>query len=57
MDLPLGIIEVDYATEGTLLVNFNDGTHASFSVEQLAGLQPHRTRSAGEDAEIGQEAS
>ena len=54
MHLPLGIIEVDYATEGTLLVSFNDGTHATFSVEQLADLQPNRTRSAGEDAEVGQ---
>lgn len=54
MNLPLGIIEVDFAIEGTILVNFNDGTYASFSVEQLAGLQPHRLKSAGEDAEVGQ---
>lgn len=54
MKLRLGIIEVDHQSDQTLLVNFNDGTYAFFSVFQLAALQPERLVGDGENAEAGQ---
>lgn len=54
MKLRLGIIEVDHQSDQTLLVNFNDGTFAVFTVFQLAALQPQRLVGEGENAEAGQ---
>ncbi len=54
MEMRLGIIEVDHQSDQTLLVNFSDGTYASFSVFQLAALQPLRSIGDGDNAEAGQ---
>ena len=54
MKAHLGIIEVDYENDQSLLVNFSDGTFASFSVTELAALQPNRVIAEGDQAEAGQ---
>ena len=52
---PVGIIEVDRQNEQTLLINFTDGTFASFSAQDLVSLQPKRRIADGEVAAIGQD--
>ncbi len=52
---PLGIIEVEHQNERTLLINFNDGTFASFSTEELAAIHPNREVGDGENADPGQD--
>ncbi len=52
---PLHIIEVDHQSDLSLLVNFSDGTFASFTAEDLATLQPARQRESGEEAHPGQD--
>lgn len=51
----LGIIEVDVQSEDTLLINFTDGTFASFSVYDLAAIHPQRQIAEGDVAEEGQD--
>jgi hypothetical protein len=51
----LGIIEVDHQSADSILINFTDGTYASFSVEDLAALHPRRSIAAGDIAEAGQD--
>jgi len=51
----LGIIAVDHQDETTLLINFSDGTFASFSVADLAALHPDRLVGEGDVAEAGQD--
>ena len=52
---PLHIIEVDHQSDFSLLVKLSDGTFASFTVDDLATLQPARQREAGESAVSGQD--
>ncbi|ADW67806.1 hypothetical protein [Granulicella tundricola] len=54
MESHLGIIEVDYENDQSLLINFSDGTFASFSVLDLAAMQPNRILADGDHAETGQ---
>ena len=49
------IIEVDHQSEQCLLINFSDGTFASFSADELALLRPVRLVEAGDVAEEGQD--
>jgi hypothetical protein len=51
----LGIIEVDLQSTDTILVNFTDGTYASFSADDLAYLHPQRSIADGDVAEAGQD--
>jgi len=54
MKLRLGIIEVGHQSDQTMLVKFNDGTYAFFSVFQLAALQPEQLVGDGKNAEARQ---
>jgi hypothetical protein len=54
MEARLGIIEVDYEDDQSLLINFSDGTFASFSVSDLVRMRPKRFVGEGDRAEAGQ---
>jgi hypothetical protein len=51
----LGIIEVDLQSADSIVINFSDGTYASFSADDLASLQPQRSIADGDTAEVGQD--
>ena len=51
----LGILEVNQYNPDFLLVNFTDGTFATFSALELAELRPIRAFDQGECAEEGQD--